>query len=134
MLYNKEIPEFEERESVEVEELFGGRVVKVTTYGRLTQASYDSFSPDLDGLIEAHGNIRLIFEMIHFKGWTMGAAWEDLKLSCKHFNHIERIAIVGDKKWEKAMSTILKPITRAKVHYFDITDIEGATNWISEDL
>lgn len=134
MLFNNIFLESKERESVEAEELFGGRDAKVITYGRLTQDSYDSFTPELDGLIETHGKIRLILETIHFEGWTMEAAWEELKLSCKHFNHIERIAIVGDRKREKTMSTMLKPITGTQVRYFDITDIEGATNWISENL
>ena len=72
--------------------------------------------------------------MIHFEGWTLGAVWEDLKFGCKHFNHIERIAIVGDRKWEKAMAIVCKPFTRAKVRYFEMTDLESASSWIVEDL
>lgn len=121
-------------ESIVVEELFEGRVVKVIASGKLTRSSYDSFTPELDGLIEAHGKIRIIFEMLNFEGWTLGAAWEDLKFSCKNFNHIERIAIVGDRKWEKAMAIVCKPFTRAELDYYDIGDLEIAMEWISEGL
>ena len=98
-------------ESIQVEELHNGRVVKVIAAGKLSRKSYDSFVPELDRLIEANGKIRMIFEMIHFEGWTLGAAWEDLKFGCKHFHDIERIAIVGDRKWEKAMATVCMPFT-----------------------
>lgn len=121
-------------ESIVVEELFEGRVVKVIAAGKLTRRSYDSFTPELDGLIETHGKIRILFEMLDFDGWTMGAAWEDLKFGCKNFNHIERIAIVGDRKWEKAMVIVCRPFTRAKLHYYDIVDVEVAMKWITEGL
>ncbi len=123
-----------EFEAIEVEELFGGRLVKIAATGKLTRASYDSFTPELDSLVVTHGKIRLMFEMIGFEGWTLGAAWEDLKFGCKHFNHIERIAIVGDRQWEKAMVVLCKPFTRAKVRYFDITEVDSAKEWISEGL
>lgn len=121
-------------ESVQIEELFGGRVVKVIAAGKLTRDSYDAFTPELDRLIEIHGKIRLIFEMIHFDGWTLGAAWQDLKFSCKHFSDIERIAIVGDRKWEKAMAVVCKPFTKAKIRYFSIASSQNAMDWITEKL
>jgi len=134
MSFKKGSLENVEFESVYVEEQFGGRVVKVIAAGKLTRNSYRSFTPELDSQVKKHGKIRLLFEMIEFDGWTMGAVWDDLKFGCKHFNHIERIAIVGDRKWEKAMATVCKPFTRAKVRYFDISEIDEAENWISEDL
>ncbi len=121
-------------ESIEVEELYKGRLVKIVAAGKLTRNSYDTFTPELDRLIEAHGKIRMMFEMVEFEGWTLGAAWEDLKFGCKHFNHIERIAIVGDRKWEKAMASVCKPFTRAKVRYFDVEELVVAREWIAEDL
>ena len=123
-----------EFESVKVEELYGGRVVKVIAAGKLTRESYRLFIPELDNLVKKHRIIRLMFEMIEFDGWTLGAVWDDLKFGCKHFNHIERIAIVGDRKWEKAMATVCKPFTRAKVRYFDISEIDEAEKWIAEDI
>jgi len=131
---NSKATELTAFELVQVEELFGGKVVKVIASGKLTRNSYDSFTPELDSLIETHGKIRLIFEMIHFEGWTLGAAWQDLKFSCKHFNHIERIAIVGDHRWEKAMTVVCKPFTKAKIRYFSIASSEGAMEWIAEEL
>ena len=47
-------------ESIHVEELYNGRLVKVVAAGKLTRNSYESFTPELDRLIEAHGKIRMI--------------------------------------------------------------------------
>jgi len=121
-------------ESIRIEERFDGKLVKVIASGKLSRESYDLFTPELDSLVERVGKVRLLFEMIHFEGWTLGAAWEDLKFGCKHYNHIERIAVVGDRKWEKAMTFVCKPFSRAKIRYFDIADFEEANAWIEEGI
>jgi len=82
--------------------------------------------------IKEHGKIRIVFIMHDFHGWSAGAAWEDFKFDLKHFNDIERLAIVGETKWEKGMSIICRPFTTAKIKYFDQTEIEQAREWIQE--
>ncbi len=81
--------------------------------------------------IKEHGKIRILFIMHDFHGWSAGAAWEDFKFDLKHFNHIERLAIVGETKWEKGMSVFCRPFTTAKIKYFDHADIEKAREWIA---
>lgn len=49
-----------------------------------------------------------------------------------HFNDIERLAIVGDKKWENAMALFVKPFTTAKVRYFNVSERDRAEQWIRE--
>ena len=122
------------RESVETLEIENGRILKIIVSGKLSKASYDFFNPRLDSLVERHGKIRILLEMTQFKGWTLGAAWEDLRLGCKHFNHIERIAIVGDRQWEKAMVQLCRPFTRARIRYFEIDDLFDANDWIREGI
>ncbi len=68
--------------------------------------------------------------MHDFHGWTAGALWEDIKFDAKHFSEIERLAIVGEKQWEKDMAIFCKPFTSAKIRYFDYTAINEANVWI----
>ena len=82
--------------------------------------------------MESEDNIRMLIELQDFKGWTAGALWEDTKFGVRHFTDIERMAIVGDKKWEKTMAAFIKPFTAATVRYFDVADREQAESWIRE--
>jgi hypothetical protein len=41
--------------------------------------------------------------------------WEDIKFSVKHFADIERLAMVGDKKWQRGMAAFCKPFTKATI-------------------
>ena len=45
---------------------------------------------------------------------------------------IKRIALVGDKTWEKWMARVCKPFTMAKIRYFDTAEIAAAKAWLGE--
>lgn len=52
------------------------------------------------------------------------------KLNFTHSEDIEKIAIVGEQKWERWMVSIMKPFTKAWVMYFSLADKEKAMEWI----
>lgn len=96
----------------------GNNVVEVRVSGKLTGDDYEKFRPEIERLIETHGKIRLLFEMHDFHGWDVGALWEDIKFDAKHHAHITKLAMIGEKTWEKWMATICRPFTAAKIQYF----------------
>ena len=57
--------------------------------------------------------------MHDFHGWDMGAVREDIKFATKHCSDISKVAMVGEKTWEKWMSTNCKPFTMSSIRYFD---------------
>ena len=57
--------------------------------------------------------------------------WDDVKFDAKHFSHIERVAMVGDKAWEKGMSTFCRPFTTARIRYFDHAALAEAQEWLA---
>ena len=52
--------------------------------------------------------------------------------SITHCKKIKRIALVGEKTWEKWMALVCKPFTMAKIQYFDATEFEAAKEWLSQ--
>jgi hypothetical protein len=72
--------------------------------------------------------------MRDFHGWTAGALWDDVKFDWKHYGDIERLAIVGDKKWEAGMAQFCRPFTRASIKYFDIAEVNEAGRWLMADV
>jgi hypothetical protein len=105
----------------------------VTVTGKLTKEDYHQFVPRLEKDIQQKGKIRILFEMQDFHGWQVAALWEDIKFDIKHFSDIERLAMVGEKKWEKGMSLFCKPFTTAKVRFFSPDEIEQAKSWMQKD-
>jgi len=118
--------------SVEVSQLNRGEILEIKISGKLVKEDYERFVPELDRLIDQFGRIRLLVEMQDFHGWSAGALWEDIKLDWRHFSDIERVALVGDKKWQKGMSVFCKPFTTAKIRYFELNDLADANEWIRQ--
>jgi hypothetical protein len=108
-------------------------VLEVHASGKLTKEFYQAFVPAVEEQISEFGKLRILFVMKDFKGWTAGALWEDVKFDLKHWKDIERLAIVGESKWEEGMATFCKPFTKAKIKYFDQKQLTEARQWISGD-
>jgi hypothetical protein len=103
-----------------------------TLSGKLHDADYQSFVPAVDKAVAEHGKVKLLARFHDFHGWDAKALWDDIKFSTTHCTKIERIAIVGEKTWEKWMATVCKPFTMAKIKYFDAKDVEAAKTWLAE--
>ena len=109
-----------------------GKFVNLKITGKLEKEDYEFFVPEIDQQIERYGKVNMLLELIDFHGWTAGAAWEDTKFGIRHFNDIERLAIVGDKAWEKGMTYFCKVFMTAKVQYFDVSERDKAMTWVCE--
>jgi hypothetical protein len=114
-----------------IEMVAGGNSLEVQLTGKLTKEFYEKLAPVVEEQIKEHGKLRILVVMHDFHGWTAGAVWEDLKFDFKHGRDIEKVAMVGDKKWEQAMATVCKPFTGAKIQYFDQSQLEDARKWLA---
>jgi hypothetical protein len=120
--------------AIKLTEKNGGKVLEVQVSGKLVDEDYRHFVPKFDQAIKQHGKIRLLFDMADFHGWEPSALWDDLKAGVKHLSDIERLAMVGDKKWEEGMSLFCLPFTTAKIRYFDQTKADEARAWVEGDI
>jgi len=111
-----------------------GKIIVLNLTGKLTKEDYAQFTPEVEQAVKAHGKVRMLVRMHDFHGWTVGAVWEDTKFSLHHFKDIERLALVGETKWEAGMAVFCKPFTMAKVRYFDESKADEATAWIHEGI
>jgi hypothetical protein len=115
--------------AIKVEETGGGKVLDIHVSGKLGKEDYQELAPKVDQIIQQRGKIRVLLEMNDFHGWKPGAIWEDIKFDLKHFSDIERVAMVGEKRWQKGMSHFCRPFTTAKIRYFDQSALKEAREW-----
>jgi hypothetical protein len=100
--------------------------------GQLHDEDYKKFVPLIDAEIAKDGKVNVLAQFHDFKGWDVKALWDDIKFSTTHCTTIKRIAIVGDKSWEKWMAMVCKPFTMAKIQYFEPSQIAAAQAWLAE--
>jgi hypothetical protein len=107
-----------------------GKILEVRVSGKLTTDDYERFVPEFERLAKRYGKISVLFEMADFHGWSAGALWNDLKFEFKHLTHIDRLALVGDKKWEQGMAVFCRPFTSATIRFFDPAHLQEAHDWL----
>jgi len=69
--------------------------------GKLHDEDYKKFVPAVEAAVAAGGKVRLLAQFQDFHGWDLHALWDDIKFATRHCADIERVAQVGERKWEE---------------------------------
>ena len=107
-----------------------GNIIATKAIGKLREEDMERVHALIHSIIDSGQKVRWYFEMERFTGWDAEGLWEDLKIDLKHVNDYERIAMVGEKKWQDWMTQLMKPFTSAEIKYFDLTERETAIAWM----
>jgi len=109
-------------------------IIAVRAEGVLTDADYQKFLPELEQLIEREGPISAYVDLQDFKRWEAKAAWEDLKFGLAHDVDFERIAVVGNSKWQQWMVKVSNIFFTADMRYFSAEEKQEAMDWLQEGV
>lgn len=108
------------------------KILYMVVSGKLSNDDFDKISSLVHSKVRKFGKIRLYYEMNQFKGWTFLAFWRDLYLDLKFRNKVEKIAMVGEKSWEKWMADIIRPFSGAELRFYGPSRKDEAMEWIKE--
>jgi hypothetical protein len=61
----------------------------------------------------------------------LSALGDHLSLVREHYRVPERIAIVGDKAWQRMAEKIMSKFLNAQTKFFDSGDYNGAVAWVA---
>jgi hypothetical protein len=71
-----------------------------------------------------------MIDATELEGWELRAAWDDLKLGLKHGRAFKRIAVLGNRDWQKYVSKIGSWFTSGEIKYFE--DKADALRWLED--
>lgn len=78
------------------------------------------------------GKAKSFIILENFAGWQRGEDWGDVSFYFEHSDQVEKIAIVGDPKWEgEALMFVGAGLRRAPVKYFPTGHEQEARLWIN---
>jgi len=106
-------------------------LIEVELSGKLTREDYERFVPEIERKIAEQGKLRLLVIMHDFHGWRLAALWQDIKFDLRHFKHFERIALVGENKWQEWMSAICLPFATGELRFFHQDQLVAAREWVN---
>ena len=108
-------------------------VIGVRATGTLTREDYDSvFRPLLQRAHSEGRRVRLLYVFApEFKGFTVGAGWEDVRLGLKYLRMFERCAVVTDTEWVRTTTRVGAALMPCPVKVFANDAFQQAVDWLA---
>ena len=106
-------------------------ILTITVSGMLTQSELTQAQQSMADIIRAHGKIRILVLAGDFAGWESGGAWDDFSFQEAFDPYIEKMAIVGDTRWEDlTLIFVAKGLRRFPIEYFASDERDLAQAWL----
>jgi hypothetical protein len=107
-------------------------VLTIKFTGKLRQPELAAVQRSARELVEQHGKVRVLAVVEDFLGWEKGGDWGDLSLQMEVDPHIEKMAIVGERRWEElALIFAAKGLRRFPIEYFQPAELGRARAWLA---
>ncbi|MEA3498249.1 MAG: STAS/SEC14 domain-containing protein [Campylobacterota bacterium] len=119
--------------SIGISRVGGNFFIKLKIDGTLTHEDYKLMVPMIEDAIKKveEPKVKILIDAIDFEGWNTEALWDDLKFSLGHIELFEKIAFVGNKKWEEYAIKISNWFMIGDIEYFE--NMDDAIVWINEE-
>lgn len=98
---------------------------------KFTSNDFDLYRSSVKERMEKYGSARLYFEMVDFHGWGVGSFIENAVFDVVHRKQFGKVAMVGDKVWQKWAARLASPVKKEGIKYFDIKEKEVAMKWVN---
>ncbi len=117
--------------SIGIERTNGNFYLSLKAQGTLTHKDYEKITPMIDAALAEvkEPKVKVFIDGTQLNGWEPRAAWDDFKLGLKHGNEFEKIALYGNKDWQKMATKIGGWFVSGEIKYFDNCD--DAIAWLN---
>lgn len=109
-----------------------GNVVGYRVSGTVGPGDYQELVPRFEELVAREGSVRVLMDMTGFKTESPSAWRADLHFGREFHGSIERLAIVGEKWWEKLMARFCAPFYAKEARFFHTADMIAAWEWLRD--
>lgn len=83
-------------------------------------------------IIRRRGKVRILVIAENFLGWEKDGKWDEDSFQVENDPYIERMAIVGEKKWEElALLFVARGLRSFPIEYFQPVDLARARAWLA---
>jgi hypothetical protein len=116
--------------SIGIERVDDDFFLSLKAVGKLTHADYDVITPMIDSALASvkEANMNVLADLTELEGWELRAAWDDFKVGLKHNNEFNKVAIYGNKEWQKLAAKVGTWFISGEIKYFD--NLSDATDWL----
>ena len=110
-----------------------GQLLQLKIRGMLTKADYERIVQNAKQAIAREGKIRALVMLEAFEGWERRDDWGDVSFMMEQGQQVEKMAIVGDERWQDdALAFTAKGFRPTAIEFFANARLKEARTWLAE--
>ena len=107
-------------------------VITLQISGKFTQTELASIQAATAAIVRPGGRWRILVLTENFAGWELGGEWNDFSMQSENDARIEKMAIVGERRWEElAIIFTAKGLRPFPIEYFEPAQLSQARAWLT---
>ncbi|MGE0665274.1 MAG: STAS/SEC14 domain-containing protein [Sphingomonadales bacterium] len=107
-------------------------LISLRVTGKMSRADYETLEPLMKSQVARHQKPDMLIVMEDFKGFDgFGAVLDDLKLDVRYHDEVGKVAMVGDRTWQKIAVKIFSPFYGSEMRYYEQSELEDAKRWLA---
>ena len=108
-----------------------GKLLQLKIRGLFMKADHDRIIQIAKEAIERSGKVQALVMLEAFEGWERRGDWGDVSFIIEQGQHIEKMAIVGDEKWQDdVVAFTAKGFRATTVEFFTPPRLHEALTWL----
>ena len=109
------------------------QIITMLIEGKLTAGEFASIQQSLRSLLVKHGKSRILVLAEGFAGVQPSDDGSDTSFRVENGGLIERVAIIGEKKWEDLAAIFTcKSVRKSPVEFFQPAELRQARAWLEQ--
>ena len=114
-------------------EQYPDRLLVLRVGGELKKSELDAVQSEFVEKIAAAGTVKLLVLLEDFTGWDRNEQWGDTDFFFSHRDEFEKIAVVGQPRWEAQILAFTGAgLRKGPVTFFPETGESEARAWLAE--
>ena len=110
-----------------------GGLITVQISGKLKWTEFAGAQKSAIQAMRPGGKVRLLVLTEDFEGWDDRGDWGDVSFQMRYDEQIEKIAVVGDRRWQEMIEVFVgKGIRPVDIRYFAPSQEALARTWIGQ--
>jgi hypothetical protein len=110
-----------------------GNLLAITISGEITENEHDRLDRLIRELVAQWERIRIFIVLKHYPSFNSAESlYEDLRMVVKHSQHIDRLAVVGDRLWKRTWVGLFGLFSKIETDYFEMEQMDAAYQWVTQ--
>lgn len=104
--------------------------IEIALEGELTAEDFKQAVHQIESLCTMHPHIHVLFDAVNLQKYDFKIILDELELYKKYKDHLKRVAVVSDRKFEVFLLRQLDKFTKTEFRTFDSSQVNEARKWI----